>query len=91
MKKLYRDTSDQKIAGVCSGIAKYLEIDATVIRLLWVFAVFFVGSGILAYIVCAIVIPEAPADYYYNYYNQQQQNTYYDPNRDYTHPDSDWN
>lgn len=96
MKKLYRDTVDQKIAGVCGGIAKYLGIDATVVRLLWVLAVFFAGTGILAYIICAIVIPAAPTDYYYrnqqqnydpNYYPENQTNqNYYDPNRDYTQP-----
>ena len=97
MKKLYRDTVDQKIAGVCSGIAKYLEIDVTVVRLLWVLAVLFAGGGILAYIICAIVIPAAPMDYYYrnpqqNYYPENQNDQkYYDPNRDYTQPNSDQN
>ena len=101
MKKLYRDTVDQKIAGVCSGIAKYLEIDVTVVRLLWVLAILFAGGGILAYIICALLMPVAPVDYYYrnqqqNYnpnYNQYDQNNqnYYDPNRDYTQPNSDQN
>ena len=99
MKRLYRDLSDQKLAGVCSGIAKYLCVDPTIIRLIWVLAVFFGGCGVLAYIICAIVIPVAPADYYYNSYKDQQQNydpnynhnnqNYYDPNRDYTQPNSD--
>ena len=60
MKKLYRSRTDRKIAGVCGGFAEYLNIDPTLVRLLVAFAVLFAGTGVLAYIVCAIVIPEAP-------------------------------
>ena len=62
-KKLYLSRTDKKIAGVCAGIAKYLNLDPTVIRLLWVLAVVIGGAGILAYIICAFVIPEEPDDY----------------------------
>jgi phage shock protein C len=61
-KKLYRSSGDRKVAGVCGGIAGYFGIDATVVRLVWVFFTFFALSGLMAYIVCAIVIPEEPAD-----------------------------
>lgn len=71
-KKLYRDTANQQLAGVCSGIAEYFDIDPTVVRLLWVFAVLFVGTGVLAYIICAIIIPEKP--YNYNNYNDTDYN-----------------
>ncbi|SKA95073.1 phage shock protein C (PspC) family protein [Caloramator quimbayensis] len=56
-KKLYRSRKDRMIAGVCGGIAEYFDIDPTLVRLFWVFAVLLGGSGILAYIICAIVIP----------------------------------
>ena len=58
-KKLYRSTTDKKIAGVCGGIAEYFDIDSTIIRLAFVlFAC--LGGGLLAYLVCALVIPAAP-------------------------------
>ena len=59
-KKLYRSTTDKKIAGVCGGVAEYFGIDATLIRLGWALVSLFAGAGILVYIVCAIVIPEKP-------------------------------
>ena len=40
------------------GIAEYFNIDATIVRLLWVFLIFCVGTGILAYIVAAIIMPK---------------------------------
>lgn len=62
-KKLYRSRTDKKIAGVCGGLTKYLNlsIDATVVRLIWAIVCLFAGVGLLAYIVCALVIPEEPA------------------------------
>ena len=63
MKKLYRSKSDRKISGVCAGIAKYFELDPSVIRLLWVLLTVFGGQGLIAYIICALVIPEEPNDY----------------------------
>lgn len=59
-KRLFRSRTDRMIAGVCGGIAKYFDIDPTIIRLLWVFIILLGGSGILAYIICWIVIPEEP-------------------------------
>ena len=59
-KKLYRSKVDKKIAGVCGGLAKYLHIDATIVRLIWALVVICGGAGLLAYIVCAMVIPEEP-------------------------------
>ena len=61
-KKLYKSETDKKLAGVCAGLANYLNMDVTIIRLIWVLLVLFAGCGILAYIVCALVIPEAPQD-----------------------------
>lgn len=59
-KKLYRNTQNKLLAGVCSGIADYFGIDPTLIRLAWVLLVALGGSGLLAYIIAAIVIPAAP-------------------------------
>ena len=61
-KKLYRSAKDKKIAGVCGGLAKYLNIDVTVIRVIWAL-IALGGAGILAYIVCALIIPEEPSGY----------------------------
>ena len=61
-KKLYRSATDKKLAGVCAGIAKYFSIDATVIRLIWAVAILCAGTGLLAYIICALIIPEEPTD-----------------------------
>ena len=61
-KKLYRDKQNEKVAGVCAGLADYLNIDVTIIRLIWVLFVLCAGTGALAYIACALVIPEKPAD-----------------------------
>ncbi|HKL99445.1 MAG TPA: PspC domain-containing protein [Mobilitalea sp.] len=55
-KKLYRSMSNKMICGVCGGIAEYLNVDPTVIRLLWVIFSFF-GLGILVYIIAAIIMP----------------------------------
>lgn len=56
-KRLYKSGNDKKIDGVCGGIAEYFEIDSTIVRLIWVIAVLFVGTGVLAYIVCMVVMP----------------------------------
>lgn len=59
-KKLYRSRTDKKICGVCGGLAQYLNVDSTVIRLILVLCVLCGGFGLLAYLVCALIIPEAP-------------------------------
>ena len=60
-KKLYRSSHNRIIAGVCSGLAEYLNIDPTVVRVIWAL-VSISGAGILAYLVCALIIPEKPSD-----------------------------
>ncbi len=58
-KRLYRSTVDYMLCGVCGGIAEYFDIDPTLVRLAWVIlSAMSAGSGILAYIVAAIVIPK---------------------------------
>jgi phage shock protein C len=59
-KKLYLSKNDKKLAGVCGGIAEYFEIDSTLVRLLWVLFSFAGGSGVLAYIIAAIIMSEEP-------------------------------
>lgn len=66
-KKLYKSRTDRKISGVCGGLAQYFNMDSTLIRLLWILFVLFGGSGVLAYVICALIIPDEPyEDYYYN-------------------------
>ena len=62
-KKLYRSTTDKKLAGVCGGFAQYFGVDSTVIRLALVLFCLFGGAGVLFYIICAIVMPEEPEGY----------------------------
>ena len=61
-KKLYRSKKNEKICGVCAGIAEYFDIDPTIVRLIWAIAVLCAGSGVLLYIACALIIPEKPDD-----------------------------
>ena len=56
-KKLYRSRNNRMICGVCGGVAEYFNIDATLIRLLLVL-LGCTGSGIVAYFVAAIIIPD---------------------------------
>ncbi len=58
-KKLYRSRTDKKICGVCGGLAKYLNMDVTIMRLIAVLVALF-GPGILIYLVCALVMPVEP-------------------------------
>ncbi len=59
-KKLYKSKTDKKICGVCGGLAEFLGIDVTVVRIIWVLVILFAGFGLLAYIICAFIIPEKP-------------------------------
>lgn len=58
-KKLLRSVDNRMVCGVCGGIGNYFNVDPTLIRLVWVLAAFFgAGSGLLVYIIAAIIIPE---------------------------------
>jgi len=59
-KRLYRSQKEKMIGGVCGGLAEYFDIDPVFIRILFVVAVFAGGSGVLAYIICWIIIPAQP-------------------------------
>lgn len=58
MKKLYRSTTDVKLAGVCAGLAEYFELDPTLVRLGTVLLSLFSGIGVIMYIAGAIIIPQ---------------------------------
>jgi len=57
-KKLYRSKTDKKIFGVCGGFAEYFDVDVTVIRIIFLVLLLCVGSGLLAYLICALIMPE---------------------------------
>ena len=56
-KRLYKIEEGKKLCGVCGGIAEYFDIDPTIVRLLWVILIFCAGTGILAYFIAAIIMP----------------------------------
>lgn len=60
MKRLYKSQKDRKIAGVCAGLAEYFNIDPTLVRIGWVLLVALAGSGVFAYIICMIIMPDGP-------------------------------
>lgn len=55
-----KGSPDRKIAGVCAAFANYFDLDVMVIRVIWLLVLFCAGTGLLAYIIAWIVIPEAP-------------------------------
>lgn len=57
-KRLYRNKSSAKLAGVCSGLADYFEIDVNLIRVLFILAVILGGGGFIVYLLLWIIIPE---------------------------------
>jgi len=57
-KRLYRSKKSRIIGGVCGGIGEYFDVDPVLIRLLWLILVFGFGTGVLAYIIAWIIIPE---------------------------------
>ncbi len=59
-RKLYKSNTDKKLCGVCGGLAEYLNVDSTVIRLILVLAILFAGCGLLAYIIAALIMPNQP-------------------------------
>ena len=60
MKKLYRSKSNRVLVGVCGGIAEYFNIDPTLVRVAWAVGSVFLFAGVVAYVVCAFIIPEKP-------------------------------
>ena len=62
-KKLYRSRTDKKVCGVCGGLAKYLGMDVSIMRVIALLLILFAGGGLLAYLICALVIPEEPENF----------------------------
>lgn len=58
VKKLYRNTRDKKIAGVCSGLADFFNVDVTILRILFLIALFCASCGFWIYLIIWIVAPE---------------------------------
>jgi phage shock protein C len=59
-RKLMRSSTDKKLGGVCAGIGSYFDMDVTLVRVLWLIAVFFGGTGLLLYVILWIVLPVEP-------------------------------
>lgn len=62
LKRLHRSNTDRKLAGVCGGVAEYLGMDPTVVRVVWVVAAFFGGLGAFAYLAAVLIVPKRPTD-----------------------------
>ena len=58
-RELTRSLDDRRLAGVCGGLAAYFDIDSTIIRIVFALLILAYGSGLLAYILAWILIPEA--------------------------------
>jgi phage shock protein C len=59
-RRLMRPRTNRKIAGVCAGFANYFDIDPVIVRLVWLVVVIFGGTGLLAYLIAWILMPEEP-------------------------------
>ena len=57
-KRLYKSSTDKMVCGVWGGLANYFDVDPTVIRLIWVIFTLVGGSGLIAYIIAAIIMPD---------------------------------
>lgn len=56
-KKLYKSSKNKMIFGVCSGFAEYLNIDPTIVRLVFIILCFFKGIGAILYLICGLIMP----------------------------------
>mgnify|MGYP004718656311 FL=1 len=61
-KRLYKSRNNKMICGVCAGIADYFNIDPSIVRVLWAVPALAAGTGVLAYIACAIILPEGDTE-----------------------------
>ena len=59
-RKLYKINQGKIIDGVCGGIAEYFGVDATIVRVAWIVLVLAAGSGVLAYVLAALIMPRKP-------------------------------
>ena len=70
-KRIYKSERNRVLTGTCGGIGEYLNIDPTIVRLIFVGITFFSGIGIFAYIVAALLIPNSPIDNFENMNNYE--------------------
>ena len=61
-KRLYKSRNNKMICGVCAGIADYFNIDPSIVRVLWAVLALAAGTGVRAYIACAIILPEGDTE-----------------------------
>ena len=61
-KRLYKSKRERVLCGVCGGVGEYFNIDPVIVRILWVLFTFAGGSGLLAYIICALIMSNDPYD-----------------------------
>lgn len=61
--RLYRSRNDRMLFGVAGGLARYLNVDSSIVRLVWVLLFLAAGTGILLYVIAAVVVPEEPEGY----------------------------
>lgn len=61
-KRLYKSRNNKMICGVCAGIADYFNIDPSIVRVLWAVLALAAGTGVLAYIACAVILPEGDTE-----------------------------
>ena len=61
-KRLYKSRNNKMICGVCAGIADYFNMDPSIVRVLWAVLALAAGTGVLAYIACAIILPEGDTE-----------------------------
>lgn len=73
-KRIYKSERNRVLTGTCGGIGEYLNIDPTIVRLIFVGITFFSGIGIFAYIVAALLIPNSPIDNFENMNNRSEYN-----------------
>lgn len=65
-RRLYKNKAQGKVCGVCAGLAEYFNVDVTLLRVAAILLIFAAGTGILAYFVCAIIMPDK-SDLYNNF------------------------
>lgn len=76
-KKLYKSSTDKALCGVCGGLGEYFEIDSLIVRLIFVAFSLAYGSGLLIYIIMALIIPKKPANVQAEYTANPSSNTTY--------------
>ncbi|KNY28602.1 PspC domain-containing protein [Pseudobacteroides cellulosolvens] len=80
VKRLCRSRENKVIAGVCGGIAEYFSTDPTIVRLVWGATFFLGGTGFIAYIVAAIIMPKKEFDSHGDFFSNSRSDEFDYPN-----------